>query len=79
MDEKLEVMNTEALAEATFMDGLKKAAPFAGGVALGVIGGILISHFVVKPLVAKAEAKKMAQAVPAETPKAEEEAPEKEA
>lgn len=79
MDEKLEVMNTEGLAETSFVDGLKKVAPFAGGVAIGVVGGILISRFVVTPLIAKVKAKKTAQAVPAEAPKAEEEAPEKEA
>lgn len=83
MDEKLEVMNTEGLTEVSAMDSFKaavgKAAPFVGGVAVGAIGGYLISRFVVKPIIAKVKAKKTAQAVPAEAPKAEEKAPEKEA
>lgn len=78
MDEKMEIMNVEPevapiknanpYGEAT----LAKVAPVAAGVGIGLIGGFLLSHFVVKPILAKAKAKKMAQATPAEAPKAEE-------
>lgn len=78
MDEKMEIMNLEpevtpvknvtSYGETT----LTKVAPVAAGVGIGLVGGFLLSHFVIKPILAKAKAKKMAQAAPAEAPKAEE-------
>lgn len=80
MDEKMEIMNVEPEVTPVKNSGtypygdstLTKIAPVAAGVGIGLVGGFLLSHFVVKPILAKAKAKKMAQAAPAEAPKAEE-------
>lgn len=78
MDEKMEIMNVEpevtpVKSVSSYGDStLTKVAPVAAGVGIGLVGGFLLSHFVVKPILAKAKAKKMAQAAPAEAPKAEE-------
>jgi hypothetical protein len=73
MDEKMEIMNVEPEVTPIKCDStLTKVAPVAAGVGIGLVGGFLLSHFVVKPILAKAKAKKMAQAAPAEAPKAEE-------
>lgn len=61
-----ELVNGEVITEATESIDVKavakQALPIAGGIGLGVIGGYLLCRFVVKPLLAKWQEKKAAEA-----------------
>ncbi len=61
-----ELVNGEVITEATETIDVKAMAkqtlPIAAGIGAGVIGGYLLCRFVVKPLLAKWQEKKAAEA-----------------
>lgn len=75
MDNELNNVVNNELAEAGIMDTVKGALPIAGGFIAGIGAGVLLDRFVIRPLIKKLQNKKAAkEAKPVdEEPKAEEE------